>query len=629
MRNYGLALLGLSEVRWNQSGTKRLTTGEVILYSGHEDENAHHTEGVAIMMSKEAQKALTEWEPIDSRIITATFKTGVDRLKIKVIQCYAPTNDAEETVKDNFYDRLQSVIMSSRSKKEITVLMGDLNAKIGADNRGYERTMGRHGLGQMNENEEKFADFCAEHDLVIGGSCFPHKDVHKSTWVSPDQNTTNQIDHICIKRDFRSSLQDVRTKRGADAASDHHLVVATMKLKLKKHSQHQQGSRTKFNVNLLKEKKMVESFKIQLTNKYEVLQELLENEDTGIEDSWKGIKETFIETCKETIGTFKTGSKPWISERSLKKIQERKEMKEKVNNSRTRAQSIEAQRNYTTANKEVKSSIKEDKKQWTEDLAVRAEEAASQNNMKELYDTTRKLAGRSNRRNAQIKDKQGNSVASVDKQLERWAEYFGELLNRNEPNDRPTIPPATDILPISTEKPTKAEITAAIKKLNSGKAPGPDGIPVEAMKADIESSTNMLYSLFGKIWESEEIPEDWKEGFIVTIPKKGDISECKNYRGIMLLSAPGNVLNRVILDRLKDAVDTKLRDNQAGFRKQRACVDQIQTLRMIIEQSLEWNASLYINFIDFEKAFDSVDRKISVGSDAILWNTRKVHINNW
>ena len=91
-------------------------------------------------------------------------------------------------------------------------------------------------------------------------------------------------------------------------------------------------------------------------------------------------------------------------------------------------------------------------------------------------------------------------------------------------------------------------------------------------------------------------------------PKKGDLSQCSNYRGISLLSVPGKIFNRVILNRLKNAVDTKLRDNQAGFRRNRSCTDQIATLRIILEQSLEWRSSLYVNFIDYEKAFDSVDR---------------------
>ena len=76
----------------------------------------------------------------------------------------------------------------------------------------------------------------------------------------------------------------------------------------------------------------------------------------------------------------------------------------------------------------------------------------------------------------------------------------------------------------------------------------------------------------------------------------------------MLLSVPGKVLNRVILDRLKTGVDAKLRDHQAGFRKDRSCTDQIATLRIIVEQSIEWDSSLYINFVDYDKAFDSLDR---------------------
>ena len=77
----------------------------------------------------------------------------------------------------------------------------------------------------------------------------------------------------------------------------------------------------------------------------------------------------------------------------------------------------------------------------------------------------------------------------------------------------------------------------------------------------------------------------------------------------MLQSTPGKVLNRVLLQRLKEAVDPKLRDQQADLRWNRSCANQIASLRIIVEQSLEWNSPLYINFIDYEKAFDSVDRE--------------------
>ena len=70
--------------------------------------------------------------------------------------------------------------------------------------------------------------------MIIGGSLFPHRRIHKATWVSPDHRTENQIDHICIGWKFRRSMQDVTVQRGADAASYHHLVLARMKMKLKK-----------------------------------------------------------------------------------------------------------------------------------------------------------------------------------------------------------------------------------------------------------------------------------------------------------------------------------------------------------------------------------------------------------
>nr|KAG5706894.1 hypothetical protein BaRGS_021400 [Batillaria attramentaria] len=176
------------------------------------------------MLAPEAQRALIGWEPVNSRIITAKFITKKKDIQLNIIQCYAPTNDAEEEKKDDFYQQLQTVI-DRGGAKDMTILMGDFNAKIGSDNTGYENTMGTHGLGQMNENGERFADLCALNQLVIGGSIFPHKRIHKATWRSPDHVTENQIDHICISRKFRRSWRDVRVMRGADVSSDHHLLA--------------------------------------------------------------------------------------------------------------------------------------------------------------------------------------------------------------------------------------------------------------------------------------------------------------------------------------------------------------------------------------------------------------------
>ena len=114
-----------------------------------------------------------------------------------MIQCYLPTAAAEEAERQEFYVQLNEILRKQK-KKDIIRLREDLNAKVGQDNEGLEHIMGRHGLGERNENGQLFVDFCARHDLVIGGTIFPHKDYHKVTWVSPDHKTGNQIDHVAF-----------------------------------------------------------------------------------------------------------------------------------------------------------------------------------------------------------------------------------------------------------------------------------------------------------------------------------------------------------------------------------------------------------------------------------------------
>ena len=606
MRCYNLAILGISESRWTGSGQRRLATGELLLFSGHEEEDAPHTKGVALMLSRAAQGALVGWEAHGPRIVTASFRTKKRRINMDVIQCYAPTNDSDEEDKEDFYSRLQTIVQD-RPRRNIIIVMGDFNAKIGSNNKGYEEVMGQQGLGEMNDNGERFADLCATSNLVIGGSFFHHRRIHKATWVSPDLSTENQIDHVCIGKKFRRSLQDVRVRRGADAASDHHLLVARMKLKLKRNWTGGTNQRQRYNTTLLKDPTKLEEFKISLSNKFQVLHELLEEET--INRKWQGVKDAVSSTCQEVLGPKKHSVKEWISTESLKLIEKRKLKKAAVNNSRTRAGKNKTQEEYSEVNRSVKRSIKVDKRNYAEMLATEAEEAAHHGNMRDLYGTIKKLSGKFSKPERPVKDKEGRTIPDKEGQRNRWVEHFEELLNRPGPKEPPDIQPADRDLLIDCGVPTKEEICKAIKRLKNGKSAGPDSIPAEALKADIKTSVEMLYPLFRQIWGEEQVPSEWKEGYLIKLPKKGDLSSCSNYRGITLLSIPGKVFNRVLLNRMKDAVDPQLRDQQAGFRKDRSCTDQIATLRIILEQSLEWNSPLYVNFIDYEKAFDSVDRQ--------------------
>ncbi|VDP55910.1 unnamed protein product [Schistosoma curassoni] len=146
--------------------------------------------------------------------------------------------------------------------------------------------------------------------------------------------------------------------------------------------------------------------------------------------------------------------------------------------------------------------------------------------------------------------------------------------------------------------------------MNIGKALGADNILDEALKSHIEPTANTLHVLFRKVWEEEQVQIDWKEGHLIKILEKKDLSKYENYRGTTLLSVPGKVFNKVLLSRMEDAVDDRIPDQQVGFRKNRLCTDQIATLRGIVEQSIEWNSSLCTNFLYYEKVFDSMDKRI-------------------
>ncbi|KAJ3602989.1 hypothetical protein NHX12_030733 [Muraenolepis orangiensis] len=148
------------------------------------------------MMTKETRKALIAWEPISSRLIIASFRTNNRRVKAHIIQCYAPTNDTVDDVKARFYDSLNH-LLGRVGARDFIILMGDFNVKIGGRNEGYEEVMGKHGVGKMNENGEMFVETYVNNSLVIGGSVFPHKTIHKTTFHPPVPDGISHFWTIC------------------------------------------------------------------------------------------------------------------------------------------------------------------------------------------------------------------------------------------------------------------------------------------------------------------------------------------------------------------------------------------------------------------------------------------------
>ncbi|VDO65638.1 unnamed protein product [Schistosoma margrebowiei] len=182
---------GNEEIQLGSTGNQRSPLDE--------EENAPQTQRVALMLSKVARNALVGWESHGSRIIKASFKTKKEGILMNIIQCYAPTNDSNDDIKDQFYERLQSVIEKC-PRKDLTILMGDLNAKVGIDNTGYEDIMGRHGL--TGRKKRKWRKICKSmciqqighrgHNISTQAYTQGYMDLTRPHYSEPDRSYLHQ-----------------------------------------------------------------------------------------------------------------------------------------------------------------------------------------------------------------------------------------------------------------------------------------------------------------------------------------------------------------------------------------------------------------------------------------------------
>ncbi|KAK3566831.1 hypothetical protein QTP86_004565 [Hemibagrus guttatus] len=144
--------------------------------------------------------------------------------------------------------------------------------------------------------------------------------------------------------------------------------------------------------------------------------------------------------------------------------------------------------------------------------------------------------------------------------------------------------------------------------MKSGKAVGPDDIPVEVWKCLGEAAVEFLASLFNRVLESERMPEEWRRGVLVPIFKnKGDVQSCSNYRGIKLMSHTMKVWERVVEARLRKVVE--ICEQQYGFMPRKSTTDAIFALRILMEKYRDGQRELHCVFVDLEKAYDRVPRE--------------------
>ncbi|KAJ4441531.1 hypothetical protein ANN_11387 [Periplaneta americana] len=196
-------------------------------------------------------------------------------------------------------------------------------------------------------------------------------------------------------------------------------------------------------------------------------------------------------------------------------------------------------------------------------------------NIRDLYKGIKEFKNGYQPRVNVIKDENGDLLADSPSILNRWKNYFAQLLNVHRPNrndrDEIEIQTAEPFIP----EPTLAEVEIAIVNLKKYKSPGIDQIPAELIQEGGSALYSEIYKLVLAIWEKEIVPEQWKESIIVPIFKKGDKTNCGNFRGISLLLTSYKILSNILLRRLTPYVDEIIGDHQCGFRRNRSTIDKI------------------------------------------------------
>ena len=284
----------------------------------------------------------------------------------------------------------------------------------------------------------------------------------------------------------------------------------------------------------------------------------LENQDTEIDALINSFNTAVTETANNILGKHRPATKPWVTGNILKLYDEWRELKQKKN-------TTEGAKLYREANQQVKKkSVRKAKETWIEEQSQSIEENLQKNNSKKACQLVKQLASSKQGRTTTIQDKTGKCLTEEQDILKRWTEYCSELYTHTTTGD----PKVLDILPpINNDSYPilREEVEAVVKSLKNGKSAGVDNIPSELVQAGGEAMIDMLLIICNKIWQTGEWPTPWTQSLIITLPKKGNLQLCQNYRTISLISHPSKVMLRILLNRLKPQAEEIIKEEQSGF----------------------------------------------------------------
>ena len=593
MTRLGLNVLGLSEVRWKEGGDF-VSDGVRVMYSGGKESQR----GVAVIVDSETAKRVTKVIPHSDRMMLVRIKA--EPVDIVVIQVYMPTSDHEDEEVEGMYEELEELMEKEKGTDHLLIL-GDFNAVVGEGR--DEKEVGGYGLGKRNDRGQMLVEFCRRRSMMVTNTWYEHNERRRYTWKKPGDSARYQLDYILVRQRYRNSVKDSRSYPGADIDSDHNLVMAKIAVRLKMNVK--RGRRIK--------KWKLEGIKEKAVNfQTETLKELTKcnsTKDSSVEEDWKQFREAVKRSAEATIGyqTAKIAKKPWVSEKMIEKMEERRNYK----NINTEV----GKKKYRYLNNELRRETDKAREDWWSNECDELEQLDKLGRSDLMYSKVKQITRTGNTGTGSsnlIKDKNGVLLTEPEEVKGRWKEYIEELYCASEK-------PKFDELGIeaegSVDEDNKGpdllgdEIRAAIKEIKTGKAVGVDEIPAEFLKIMGEEVYIHLERICKKMYVTGTWPEDFTKVVMVPLKKKQNATECADHRTISLISHASKILLRILTKRVEGKVNDYMGKTQFGFRKGCGTRDAIGVMRMLCERSLELNNDVYVCFVDFEKAFDRVNWK--------------------
>ena len=407
-----------------------------------------------------------------------------------------------------------------------------------------------------------------------------------------------QIDHILLREKWRNSIRKCRAYSTTNLDSNHRIVTANLKISIQ--VPHVDQKIAQRNIQALNSSTdLQELHQIEVSNRFAALSNILSKKTP--QEKYDEIVNILEKVNDNVLPKKVTHRDKWISQQTESLVKIRVTLRNKYRNPRNQ----DNDDNWREPAKLTDESFENDHQQFLENKCFLAEEAAHLNQSSKVYSMIKDISGKSTTNTAKLGNKQnGESPTDNDELIKEWAAYFKELLNVRNDERSTEIPPASADLDICTDNFTLHELRKAINKMKPNKSPGTNF----AVTAGNELQ-NAVLDICNSVLNDLGVPSQWTESIIVPIPKKAS-KAMKDFCGISLMSIAAKVYNRMLLNRIYDTIDKLLRPYQAGFRRDRNCLEQIHILRRVMEAYYQCQLPLIVVLIDFKKALDSIDREM-------------------